>query len=96
MVPGQVDPQLFDTLVDMLLEHGFEPPFYFAAIAINGSMILGSYKPIEGSDDLDCEFIAWHCPDGSFTAPLNIMFVDRNGEAARAVLHPSGEPEIIH
>ncbi|OGP93617.1 MAG: hypothetical protein A2157_03790 [Deltaproteobacteria bacterium RBG_16_47_11] len=82
-------------ILETLLNHGFEPPLYWATIAVNGAMAMGRYILNTESGDLDCQIIASHDVGGTFGIPINMMFTDRDGDAARVVTGRSEEPEVI-
>lgn len=67
-----------------LRRRGFTPPFYFAAIGVNGTAVVGMFVA-DGQGGLRAQIGgAW--PTGELLAPVNIMFSDARGEAARVVL----------
>lgn len=77
-----------------LLNRGFIPPFYGAAISMNGSLIFFKCE-IKPAGNLDSSVIISHFEDDKAELPMNIMFVDSRGEAARVVIDKSGE-QYIH
>lgn len=84
-----LDEQLRDIL-RTLLERGCELPFYWTMISANGGIVGGYYKEVEEGEGLDVEFLVSHEPDNFFELPINMMFVDKKGEAARVVIDKSG------
>ena len=75
-----------DASVQQLLDRGFQMPIHFAAVGTNGSLIAGTYRALSGGHGFDCLItVENYNPDG-LTAPVNIMYVDREGEAALIVL----------
>ena len=73
-----------------LLGEGFEPPLHVAGVAINGSAFLATY--LVGEESLVAQFRLE--PDGDFQPPVNMMFVDSRGEAARLVMKTSGKRHL--
>jgi len=57
---------------------GMKPPFILCAVSPNGSVIVMRFN--EGRDP---DPLAQHFENDTFTMPINIMVVDRSGEAAR-------------
>jgi hypothetical protein len=57
--------------------------------------MVAEYSPHE-EGYLDFELLAQRVKDGTFAAPVNMLFVDARGEAARVVLGISGKPKIMH
>jgi hypothetical protein len=95
---GDFDPrvaaQLADALRMMLDDLGFELPLHFAAIASNGAVMAGTYRLDEAGGELACRVTVE--PTDMVTTPVNIMYVDARGEAARVVIGPSGTPRVYH
>jgi len=81
--------------IEALLVHGFELPLYFTCMSVNGMMVYGCYTEGEGEDGLHCDIRASYGSEEGFVIPLNIMFVDQRGKAARVVLRDPTEPENI-
>jgi hypothetical protein len=77
--------------VQQLLDRGFEIPIYFAALGTNGSVFAGTFLPSPDGHGLDCQITIQPDSDEGLTAPVNIMYVDRKGEAAMFVLRPSAD-----
>lgn len=83
-------------LEELIGDHGYQLPIYWAAISVNGSIFAGAYE--QATVGLDCKVFAEHSPTGMFVAPVNIIFVDSRGEAARTVLEgpEASKPVLIH
>jgi len=79
-------------LLGTLLDRGVELPLYFAAIAVNGSMCMGRYEWAADGETRECVILGAHVVDGRFAEPLNILFTDRQGVAARVTLDASRPP----
>ena len=75
--------------VQQLIDQGFEMPIHFAAIGINGSVVTGTYRRSRRNGGFDCQITA-RTKDNSLTPPVNIMYVDRKGEAALVGISPKG------
>ena len=86
----------FAEIIENLLEKGFKPPLYFCAIAINGSMDMGTFDRIGKTNDLKANFLAQYSTGDLHALPIHLLFVDTEGLAARVVIEGSGEPQIIH
>lgn len=77
-------PDAIAEILEELQDSGFEPPFYFAAVAANGAVMFASMTPNVDSGGFDAEFLAEHYPDGrdvGLKVPINIMVTDRRGSA---------------
>lgn len=73
-----------------LLDTGFEMPIHFAAVDTNGSVVAGTYRRASRrGHGFDCRITVQNVSPEGLTAPVNIMYVDRRGEAALVVLRPS-------
>jgi hypothetical protein len=91
-----MDPKEMAVVLQELLDRGFRPPIYFAAIAVNGSMIGGEYTADDGEEGLACNVLAQHVRGQIFNTPINTMFVDGHGAAARVVFDTSGKHTIMN
>lgn len=92
-----LNPQDLVKILDQLLERDFKPPLTFAAVALNGATGLGRFVPVDDGDGLSCEIL--HKSDhADWLTPINLMFVDATGEAARVVIDASRwpTPQILH
>jgi hypothetical protein len=85
--------ELLQELQDILTEafnqciaHGMKLPFIVSAISINGSVLVLRVNDGRGPD-----MLAEHFEDDVFTSPVNLMVVDRHGEAARVLIAASGK-----
>jgi hypothetical protein len=74
--------------VRQLLHRGFEMPIHFAAMGTNGSVVAGTFRFSRRGDDFDCQITTQPYTMEDLTAPVNIMYVDRKGEAALVVVRP--------
>lgn len=75
-----------------LLDQGFTLPFCVAAVGINGVAAMMTYDtaPNGLAPTFQLE------PTGDMALPINMMFVDARGEAARLLIKPSGERRLTH
>jgi len=83
-----------DASIRQLLKAGFELPIHFAAVGVNGSVVAGSFHRLPGGHGLDCQITAQTMGPEGLKAPVNIMYVDRRGEAALVVLRPPQEERL--
>lgn len=86
-----LSPESFGQILETLLRNGFEAPIFVALIASNGAFMIGRY-------DEDGENLSWtklaDNNSSELEPPINIMYVDTHGEAARVVINPTDECEI--
>ena len=70
-----------------LLDRGFEPPITFVAISVDGNVFgcrhTGSGEP---------QIVADHGTGEHWRAPVNLLYVDSRGEAARVLLRALDQP----
>jgi hypothetical protein len=83
---SRASPATFVSAIDELIQKGFQFPIHFAAIAINGSVIAGVFKDAPAGERRDCEVLTKHILDAGFELPINVMYVDASGGAARMVI----------
>jgi hypothetical protein len=81
--------------ITALLDDGFALPLYFTCMAVNGVMVYGRYSLEDGEEDLHCDILASHEVEDEMTLPLNILFMDHVGKAARIVFDEDGTSEEI-
>jgi hypothetical protein len=86
-----LSPESFGKILEILLRNRFEPPFFVALIASNGAFMVGRY-------DQDGENLRWtklaDANSSELIPPINIMYVDTHGQAARLVINPMDESGI--
>jgi len=81
----------------LLQESGFTMPIILTSIDRYGSVMLAEYTTVHGKGDhWDCEIIAERMKSELFEPPINMLFVDARGEAARVVFDAAGERRILH
>ena len=78
-----------------LLQKGWMCPIYAVSVAVNGSMMGCRYDVKVDDENLSCNVLAeWYEPTG-FALPVNIMFTDSQGKAARIVVEGPGHKITI-
>ncbi len=81
--------QLFASAMEEALQHllksGFELPLYIVAISANGSMVFLQYAKNTGSagEEPEIETLSSRDRHEGYVLPINIIFFDSKGEAAR-------------
>ena len=60
----------------------------FAAVGTNGAVVAGTYQPANHGRSFKCQITVQTTKPEGLTAPVNVMYVDRRGEAALVVLRP--------
>lgn len=90
-----LDPREIARVLEELTERGFVLPFHMAAFGVNGGLLAGTFSESTSGSGLDFRQIAMNAPDPGFLMPINMMFVDARGEAARVVLGRSDQPEVF-
>ena len=75
--------------IRQLLDSGFEMPIHFAAVGTNGAVVAGTYRASPHGRSFECEITVQTMKPEGLTAPVNVMYVDRRGEAALIVLRPA-------
>lgn len=83
-----MEEQLHELLVKALTqcqENGMQLPFVVCTVGTNGSVLVTRVNDGRKPDTL-----AEHFVDQAFTTPVNVMVVDRSGEAARIVIQGGG------
>ena len=87
--------QMVTTLTHLRAE-GFEPPLYCAFIDRNGSTVCGRYED-QGRRRLTFTIVASHMAAQQVALPIQVMLVDRHGEAAHVALgHTVGSPLAVN
>ncbi len=72
----------------------FQFPFYMAAVAVNGSVIVTKWAPV--GINFEPQFIAEHLEGDDLALPINVMLTDSTGQAARMLIEkPETEPEFF-
>jgi hypothetical protein len=77
------------TSIRQLLDSGFEMPIHFAAVGTNGAVVAGTHRAAHHGRLFECQITVQTMKPEGLTAPVNVMYVDRRGEAALVVLRPS-------
>ncbi len=91
--------QAIQDMLQALIEGDFEAPFYFAAIASNGHTVTGFFEwATEGG--MEPTFTSEYVADKTgLQLPINMMFTDKAGRAARMFIGQSGsmsKPQVLH
>ncbi|NIR30095.1 MAG: hypothetical protein GWN84_12430 [Gammaproteobacteria bacterium] len=84
----QLDEKLSEAIYDLVEEQQFVPPLYVAVLAANGEAMVVHYKVASDLESLEAEIVAEHLPDGRMRLPVNLLFVDSRGQAARMRIDP--------
>ncbi len=83
----------FTEVIRGLAQSGWVPPVYATVIASNGAGFWGMFN--EGILGWDFEQFGEHAMGGMMRPPINCIFINQEGEAARVYLDTKGEePEI--
>ena len=78
-----------------LLQRDWQCPIYAVSVAVNGSLMGCRYDIMGDEGNLSCDVLAeWYEPTG-FALPVNIMFTDSQGKAARIVVEGPGHKITI-
>ena len=78
---AELQEQLTEAL-RQLVENGMKLPFIVSAISANGSVLV-----IRVNDGREPDTLAHNFQNDAFKTPINLMVVDRDGEAARVVIN---------
>ncbi len=79
-----------------LLGKGWKAPIFASVIAVNGSMIGCEYNYGGDQGNVNCKVLTeYHHPSNVFTLPVNVMFMDSTGRAARMTITEQPEEKII-
>ncbi len=92
-----ISDQLAQALEKLLVDRGFRLPINFAMIAIDGSLLAGTYS--QGKEGLTAAFTCQHFANDehALMTPINIIFTDARGDAARIHIiedERAGAPEL--
>ena len=84
-------------VISDLIEKGFELPIIAVAVSVNGSVVVARYRQPTAGEGLICDALAQHYEDQVFRTPINLMFTDAEGDAARVVINkPDTEPRFVN
>ncbi len=85
--------QIAATLDELIGTQGFVLPIHAAALAVNGASLVITYEPAPDGLVPNVQ----HCTEdsGIFPFPINLMFVDQRGEAARVVISEA-DRQVVH
>ncbi len=91
----ETDAKYFAQVLSTLLEDGFEPPLYVSVIANNGIFLIFRYDWDENQINLKVAPLADNSTEiSALRIPINMMFVDSRGEAARVLINNQMGVEI--
>ena len=88
--PFDLSRQFITQILEVVLEHGFEPPLYVTVVATNGHMMYIKFEPFVERDGLEASLLATHGED-FFPLAINIMVTDANGKAVHVVVDSKWE-----
>jgi hypothetical protein len=77
-------------------DSGMVLPYYMVAVAHNGSMIFIKYEEDQAGYGLKAEQLADYINDDGFMIPINMMLVDKTGQAVRVFIGQEGKPKFLH
>ena len=81
-------------LLDTIVANGGSFPVLLAAVGLNGQMYYGRYDYDEG--DVTCTVLSEHSTsEAEFQLPVNLMFVDGEGNAYRGLIDTEGT-RLLH
>jgi hypothetical protein len=88
----------FVTAIEQLLHAGYALPMHCTAVGLNGALMHVRYEAAAGA--LSAAVLADQAPDAGFTVPINVLFVDAKGQAARLLIGGTGtgpnELTVLH
>jgi hypothetical protein len=90
-----LDPKKMAEIFEKLLEEGFELPMYWVAVSANGSIAGARYETSDG-EHLNFVPLVDHSPSGIFQVPVNMMFTDTKGRAARVLFEGPGKVQYFN
>lgn len=91
----QLDERLSEAIFNLVEEQQFVPPLYVAVLAANGEAMIVHYTVADALDSLEADVVAEHLPEGRMRLPVNLLFVDSRGQAARMRIDPE-TAEWVH
>ena len=74
------------------LEEGFELPVYAAIIASNGACAFFRFVDAGDDESVIPELMAQHLVESGMVLPVNIIFSDPTGQAARMLIETTDGP----
>jgi hypothetical protein len=89
--------QRISEVLEDLLKRNWKPPVYAVSVGSNGAMI-GAWYDYGVTGELECKILAeWYPPEKAFKLPMNIMFTNSEGRAARVeISRPDQEIKILN
>jgi hypothetical protein len=77
------------SMLDVVLNQGFERPIYFACVAIDGQVLKGTY----GVDD---RVVIDYPGETDMLTPIHILFVDCRGKAQHMTIEDQASRHILN
>jgi hypothetical protein len=81
-------------MVEAIMEKGADCPILAVAVAINGTLLYVRYD--ERDETLTCTPLAEHIKDDGLELPINVMYVDREGEAYQGIISVDGRSHVLN
>lgn len=75
-----------EALRTLLDDRGFKLPLYAGSVASNGCPMWLRYTRNKAGTGFNGELLCDHAPGGVMQPPINVLFVDSTGNAARLVI----------
>ena len=77
------------------LDHGFQLPVYAAIIASNGACAFFRFVDAGDDESVVPELLAQHLPEPGMVLPVNIIFSDPAGQAARMLIEATDGTPVL-
>jgi len=90
-----VDPCALASILEALLERGYEPPIHCAVLGANGSLVAALFREVAGENRLSSTCTAEYFIDEGFRLPINMLFVDARGEAMRVLVGQDARAQFM-
>ena len=84
----------FEKVLRTLLGQGFQLPVIVATVARNGSVQVGQFTPTSAGG-VDWKDLCEHRVGGRMCLPINVMWVDANGQAQIVEFSAELEPRFL-
>jgi hypothetical protein len=82
-------------MMQEIIDSGGGMPILLVCVGKNGSMLYHRYQ-VNDQGDIDCELLAETMAPEGLMLPINMMFVDAQGEAYRAIVRKNERPKLMH
>ena len=90
-MPDEFTPQLAQLFRDVL-DQGFLPPLYMAAVSANGSAIVYQCDALKTAPGLEATPLCEHITESVLAYPINVMIVDQTGRAVHVAIDREPAP----